>query len=90
MTAALAGLLEAIGAAPSLPGARCRGRSSEFDETDCPETIEYALNLCRSCPALTACTAWVASLPPRKRPPGVVAAQLNTQTPRRPRKATTA
>ncbi|WP_331205611.1 hypothetical protein, partial [Mycobacterium avium] len=28
-------------------------------------------NLCRSCPALTACTAWVASLPPRKQPPGV-------------------
>ncbi|HPY26393.1 MAG TPA: hypothetical protein PLK19_18990 [Mycobacterium sp.] len=56
----IVGLLLAVGA-PALPGARCRGRAHLFDE---PE---------QHCPALTACAAWLASLPARHRPAGVVA-----------------
>jgi Transcription factor WhiB len=73
-------LLEAVGAAPCLPGARCRGRHSLFDPAAPGEDPEImtarhaqALGLCAHCPALARCQAWIASLPPRRRPYGVVA-----------------
>jgi WhiB family redox-sensing transcriptional regulator len=69
----LSGALSGI---PELNGARCRGEWSTFDETDDPEIVDYALNLCRSCPALAECEQWLQSLLPRKRPVGVVAARV--------------
>jgi len=38
-----------------------------------PEETEAAISHCRSCPCLADCAAWLASLPARKRPAGVVA-----------------
>lgn len=74
--AALAGI-------PALPGAACRGLSEPFDQPVDGETAkdtayrhQTALSICRGCPALPACTAWVESLPPSRRPGGVVAATL--------------
>lgn len=78
-----ADLLTALAGAPSLPGARCRGRHHLFDPAhadEVPATTDarhaQAVGLCRRCPALTRCAAWLDSLPDRDRPPGVVAAQL--------------
>jgi hypothetical protein len=79
-------LLDAVGAAPALPGARCRGRHSLFDEArrdEAPEAVDQrhaqALTLClRGCPALAACQQWYAGLKPSKRPPGVIAGQIHT------------
>ena len=75
----IVGLLLAVGA-PALPGARCRGRAHLFDEPEPGEPAELveqrhaqALGLCRHCPALTACAAWLDSLKPAHRPAGVVA-----------------
>ncbi|PBA30571.1 hypothetical protein CKJ65_16455 [Mycobacterium intracellulare] len=81
------GLFDAVGIIPALPGARCRGRSTLFEETECPESTEFAINLCRGCPALTACGQWFDALPPNKRPHGVVAGRINPQPVGRPRKA---
>ena len=79
-------LLLALAGAPSLPGARCRGRWHLFDEAAQGEPTEVveqrhaqALGLCRICPALASCETWYASLPARKRPPGVVAGTINTK-----------
>jgi hypothetical protein len=71
-------LMSAAGATPYLEGALCRGRHEVFDvnEHADPDRIEYAVHQCRRCPALTACAAWVASLPPKGRPSGVVAGVL--------------
>lgn len=73
-------LLAAVGAAPALPGARCRGRHHLFDEQgahEAPETAaerhQQALGLCRLCPALASCQTWFDTLTPSNRPPGVVA-----------------
>jgi hypothetical protein len=74
------GLLTALAGAPALPGARCRGKPHLFDEgrPDEPDDVvaarhAQALGLCQRCPALDACAQHFASLPPRKRPGGVVA-----------------
>lgn len=76
----LSALLAAVGCAPALPGARCRGRHRLFDEQgkhEAPETAAQrhaqAVGLCTHCPALTACKQWFDSLPTSKRPAGVVA-----------------
>jgi WhiB family redox-sensing transcriptional regulator len=70
-------LADAVGAAPALPGARCRGRSELFDaESVDDERTDYAITVCNRCPALAACREWVASLPPGKRPIGVVAGRV--------------
>jgi len=77
-------LLAAIGAAPCLPGARCRGRHHLFDEAQAgehPDTVAarhaQAIALCGRCPAAERCRDWYASLPKRKRPlGGVVAGQV--------------
>ncbi|MCB1290352.1 hypothetical protein [Mycolicibacterium sp.] len=78
-------LLDALAAAtPKLDGARCRNLWAAFDPPESgedPEDVRYrhraALALCESCPALTPCGAWIASLEPRQRPLGVIAGQVN-------------
>lgn len=81
MTAA--DLFDALGAIVALPGARCRGRHHLFDpgmpgedEKAVQDRHAQALGLCGRCPALAACTAWLDTLPTRRRPRGVVAGQL--------------
>jgi hypothetical protein len=73
-------ILAAVGAAPALPGAKCRGRHSLYDPAalgENPDTVAarhaLAVELCSYCPALTRCESWFYSLPPRQRPCGVVA-----------------
>lgn len=66
-------LLAAIRAAPDLPGARCVGHAKLFD-SDAADDVAAATGICKySCPALTACKTWLASLPASQRPLGVVA-----------------
>ncbi|GAS87542.1 hypothetical protein [Mycolicibacterium brisbanense] len=87
-------LLAAVGVAPALPGARCRGKHHLFDDAgkdEAPEVVaqrhQQALGLCRSCPALASCGRWVDSLPRSRRPPGVVAGVVHApKPPGRPRK----
>ena len=67
-------LLGALKAAPQLKGARCKDRSHSWDETECLETIEYAINMCNSCPALIPCREWSSK---QKRLTGVVGGQLH-------------
>lgn len=88
VSAALADVLLSLAGSPALPGARCRGRHTLFDERGPDEPAEVAaqrhsqaLTLCQRCPALDRCTAWIEELPPRQRPPGVVAAQLRAHKP---------
>jgi WhiB family redox-sensing transcriptional regulator len=64
---------------PELRGARCRGKWSIFDETECPETTEYALNQCAMCECRPECVRWFESLKPSKRPVGVVAGRVVRQ-----------
>ena len=74
-------LIEAVvGAAPCLPGAKCRGRHALFDPPALGEPAnvvearhDLALGLCEYCPALSRCRDWLASLPPQRRPVGVIA-----------------
>jgi hypothetical protein len=71
----------ALGAIPALPGALCRGQSELWDEppqhdrdpVGTTERLSYALRCCQRCPALNPCRTWYATLPARRRPPGVVA-----------------
>lgn len=79
-------LFAALGLAPALPGARCRGKHHLFDapsELDREPTDvtaarhAQAIELCRRCTALASCTTWFDSLPKSKRPHGVVAGQIN-------------
>jgi hypothetical protein len=86
MVSTLDAMLTAIGAAPCLPGARCRGRHHLFDPAGTHEPAPVvqqrhaqALGLCQDCPALEPCRAWVASLPPKRRPQGVVAGTIGGQ-----------
>ena len=97
-------LLERVLAgAPSLPGAKCRGRAHMFDGPDgreAPETTAQrhaqATLLCLAgpCPALGRCPDWMDSLKPSKRPSGVVCGLVwedgkpkSERPPGRPRKA---
>jgi hypothetical protein len=77
-------LIDALAGIPRLEGARCRGRAADFDlePGSCPEAIEAAIHICESCPVLRRCREYVDSLPPSKRPRGVVAGELNAWTPR--------
>lgn len=59
-----------IAAFPRLPGAACKGRAPMFDDGDGEEAAAVAL--CASCSALQPCRAWFYSLPPNRRPEGVV------------------
>ena len=88
-------LFDAIGLAPSLPGAACRGRHWLFDEAakgEDPDVVvqrhSEAIGLCARCPALGRCTDWFESLPPNRRPLGVVAGMVNRPRPAgRPRRS---
>ncbi|MED5815727.1 hypothetical protein VST63_25490 [Mycolicibacterium sp. 050232] len=94
----LTALLAAVGAAPALPGARCRGKHHLFDEAgknEAPETADQrhqqALGLCRLCPALASCEQWFDKLHNSKRPHGVIAGRVIKPRPAgRPRKDETA
>ena len=81
----IAELLDALSLAPSLPGANCKGRAELYDlaagrakpRSQVMQAQRDALELCRTCPALAACTAHIGSMPPWLRPRGVVAGMLN-------------
>lgn len=59
---------------PRLPGARCVGQPQVFDGHD-DASRDAPVELCNQCPALAQCESWVRSLPPTRRPSGVVAAK---------------
>lgn len=87
-------LISSLAGVPVLRGARCRGRHQLFDPQDDDEPDEVAdarhlqaLGLCEACPAIVDCEAWFESLPPRKRPFGVIAGQLNREPRQRKQKA---
>jgi hypothetical protein len=84
----LVDLLIALAGAPSLPGARCRGRHHMFDPAGAhedPTVVDQrhaqALGLCALCPSLAHCRDWLDSLPERKKPLGVIAGQLRAPNP---------
>ncbi|MGV0618170.1 hypothetical protein ABQE58_25080 [Mycolicibacterium elephantis] len=84
MTAPWVALLEKVlRDSAALPHAFCRERPELFDPPAAdthPDDADYAeraaLRLCRACPELNPCAAWVESLPKSKRPCGVVAGQV--------------
>jgi hypothetical protein len=89
-------LLAAIGAAPALPGARCKNRAPLYDPAAPGENFDTvsARHNGRRCPSLTRCQTWLLGLKPSRRPLGVVAGQVNRgpgdrerRPPGRPRKA---
>ena len=88
-------LIASLAGAPTLHGARCRGRGHLFDSAEPhedPDTVAQrhlqALGLCYLCPALDRCEAWFLSLDPSERPQGVVAGEIYQPRPTgRPRKA---
>lgn len=73
MSGQLDRLLAAIGAAPDLERGLCAWQWDLFDNTEDPAAVEQAVELCRQCPALNRCSDWLAGLPPRRRPIGVIA-----------------
>lgn len=77
-------LIAALAGAPTLVGARCRGRGHLFDlaaQGEDPETVaqrhNQAIGLCNHCPALDRCREWIDGLPRGKRPEGVVAGRIS-------------
>ena len=75
-------LFDALGVIPALPGARCRGRTALFDPRPSTDPARddaeaTALALCSGCPAGDRCRASFDSLPPKRRPRGVVAGLVN-------------
>lgn len=80
MSVTFADLLASLAGAPALPGARCRGRGHLFDDAHPGEHVtttedrqRMALGLCAGCPSLERCGIWLISLPPGRRPRGIVA-----------------
>lgn len=90
-------LEEALGLAPPLAGAHCRGRSDLFDlaeagadHDDVAYAEQAAIRLCDSCPVLDRCSAWFDALTPSRRPLGVIAGRVSvadghTRKPKSPR-----
>jgi Transcription factor WhiB len=76
MSAQLAGIIEALAGAPNLERGLCVWNWHLFDETDDPAAVDQAIGLCRQCPVLAQCAEYVASLPARKRPVGVIAGEV--------------
>ncbi len=75
---------------PALPGAACKGRHQLFDpqpddrHPDIARRLENtALSICKTCPALEPCRAWLAGLEPHQRPFGVTAGKVRRERPRR-------
>jgi hypothetical protein len=75
MSTQLAGIIEALAGAPDLRGL-CAWQWDLFDNTDDPAAVELALSLCGQCKVLAQCAEYVASLPARKHPVGVVAGEV--------------
>lgn len=83
-------LLGSLLGVPSLPGAKCRGRSHLFDAAEQYEPAEIveqrhnqAKRLCAGCSSLETCRTWLESLPLSRKPVGVVAGRVIH--PRKPR-----
>lgn len=57
-----------------LAGASCAG-DSRFT-SDAESDIAVAVTVCGSCPVIDTCRSWVDSLPPSRRPSGVVAGMV--------------
>lgn len=74
-----------IRSAPDLRGALCAGSDRwdyDLDQagetpTERTERLERAVAICRRCPVLAQCRSWVETLPPSKRPTGVVGGRLD-------------
>lgn len=65
--------------APRLEGAACLGKSDLMDPPEPGEDTDrlaQAKAVCRGCPALKQCRAWLNSLPRNKKPSGVVAGRV--------------
>lgn len=84
----VAAILDELGAAPSLPGARCVDRHQLFDATiegalpgmagvaDLAAVRAEAVRVCRSCPELEPCGRWLDRQPRRFKPLGVIAGRV--------------
>ncbi|WP_454162876.1 WhiB family transcriptional regulator [Gordonia iterans] len=88
-------LAELLADQPDLTEAACRGQWALFDPAGEDEDLEQAAarqhraaNLCRSCPTLAACRDWSDRIPPKHRPPGVLAGVIPQARPGRPMKGT--
>jgi len=86
---ALAGLLEAISAAPDLRHGLCVDRWDLWDEADDPATIELTTRMCLRCPVLDRCREWSSQFTNRQLS-GVVAGTVRPWSPSSDRKAATA
>lgn len=69
---------------PALPGSLCRNRPELFDPQQHGELTDnaayrhaQAVEICRQCPVLAECRAWVDRIDPSRRPGGVIAARIN-------------
>jgi len=91
-------LTDALFGIPDLPSAACWGRWDLFDperEREPGQPVEdphdrhqLAISIClHACPVVDECREWVDSLKPSKRPPGVVAGRVVTNTARQQREA---
>lgn len=86
----LAAILDELGVAPNLPGARCVDRHDLFDLTieatrtglpgaaDVAAARAEALRLCAGCPELAPCGEWFDRQPKQFRPLGVIAGRVVT------------
>jgi len=86
---ALAGILDAISAAPDLRRGLCVGHWSLWDATDDPATIELTTQMCLRCPVLDRCRDWSATLTHRQLS-GVVAGVVRPWSPSSDRQQATA
>ncbi|WP_205877540.1 WhiB family transcriptional regulator [Mycobacterium camsae] len=76
----VADLLAEFSAVPRLPGALCREQTQLFDEAVDDRQTHQAVALCRRCPALSRCAAWINGLPAGAIS-GVVAGQVHRPEP---------
>jgi hypothetical protein len=60
----LAGILDAIAAAPDLSRGLCAWNWDLFDAVDEPAAVEKAKSLCQQCRVLAQCAEWSDALPP--------------------------
>ena len=79
-------LLDALALAPRLTDPACAGQWPLFDvaaggrnlpRTKVIQAQRDALAVCRACPALAECRDWINTVPPNRRPSGVVAGRLD-------------
>jgi hypothetical protein len=78
---------------PQIPDAACRGAEwlADVGHQDPPKRIEAAKSVCRGCVERPRCEQWLLSLPPARRPAGVVAGHLaGNARPSRAKKVTAA